>query len=570
MSNFQRNNRFECGFAARKSLHTLTLAPIALAFVGLFSGKGFADDGPLRFERLSAKDARSLEAVPARAPRAAVGASAAGVPAAPAVASSGGEVLRFDRASPAQVPQRTARPTAVGSRATASSQGAPRPAAASAGSASGRATAPAVPGVSAVAYGLVGGLDKPAAVAGSETELREIFLRAVQDAAERSPNVRRALAEQSASQSDIDEARGQRLPQIDIGTRSKSMEFGSGSRGNASGQSVSVDVVTPVFDWGRIRKTIQSRTYLANAADSALQAELEASAFDVTSNLIELGKQRIVVDISQKFVDRMAELVKMLEGIVAVDTGRVSELTQARARLLQAEASRSTAESKVRDIEINLHKMIGEKPLPPLPRAAYWGLRQPQMDWLLAESANHPVVLQSQAQAKSADLQADVVRSSALPQVNWVVGKTTGEDAYGREPAWQTSLSLSWSAFRGGSTRAAERAARQRAEASRQSTEQQILDLEYRIRAANHDAQTLLERAELYRGLSVESDKVRQAFYEQWYHLGRRTLLDVLISESDHFNNQVSEIASRFDGYAAIIRQYASSGVLLRWLGGVQ
>ena len=40
----------------------------------------------------------------------------------------------------------------------------------------------------------------------------------------------------------------------------------------------------------------------------------------------------------------------------------------------------------------------------------------------------------------------------------------------------------------------------------------------------------------------------------------------VLISESDHHGNQVSEVANRFDGYAAIIRQYASSGVLLRWL----
>ncbi|MNR42354.1 hypothetical protein D3C85_1608610 [compost metagenome] len=76
----------------------------------------------------------------------------------------------------------------------------------------------------------------------------------------------------------------------------------------------------------------------------------------------------------------------------------------------------------------------------------------------------------------------------------------------------------------------------------------------------------MFERADLYRGLSVESNRVREAFYEQWYHLGRRTLLDVLISESDHYNNQVSEIVNRFDGYSAIVRQYASSGTLIRWL----
>src|SRR5690606_253827 len=114
-------------------------------------------------------------------------------------------------------------------------------------------------------------------------------------------------------------------------------------------------------------------------------------------------------------------------------------------------------------------------------------------------------IRQAQSQASSADLQADVVRSSALPQVNWVVGKVTGEDSTGREPAWQTGLTLSWGAFRGGSVRASERAARQRAEAGWKGAEQQALDLEYRIRAANQDARALVDRAELYRGLTVET-----------------------------------------------------------------
>lgn len=423
-----------------------------------------------------------------------------------------------------------------------------------------------LPSISALAYYREQGNDAGKPVDHSESILRETFLRAVEQAAERSPTIKRALAEQSAAQSDIDEAKGQRLPQLDIGTRSQSKEFGSGERSNSGDQAVTIDIVTPVFDWGRIRKTVESRSYLASAAEASVQAELEASAFEVTSDLIELGKQRIIVNISKAYVDRMGELVTMLEGIVAVDTGRTSELTQARARLLQAEAARSVAESAVRDVEINLRKKIGEGQLPPLPYSSNWHLLPPDLDVLLSEAANHPVIQQAQAQATSNELQADVVRSSSLPQINWVVGKSTGEDAFGREPAWQTSLTMSWSAFRGGSSRAAERAARQRAEAGRQSAEHQALDLEYRIRAASQDAQALLKRADLYRGLSVESNRVREAFFEQWHHLGRRTLLDVLISESDHYNNQVSEIANRFDGYSAIVRQYASSGTLIRWL----
>lgn len=75
-----------------------------------------------------------------------------------------------------------------------------------------------------------------------------------------------------------------------------------------------------------------------------------------------------------------------------------------------------------------------------------------------------------------------------------------------------------------------------------------------------------LQRAELYRDLAVESGQIREDFYLQWHHLGKRTLLDVLSAENEHYGNQVSEITNRFDGYQAILRQYASAGTLARWL----
>lgn len=401
----------------------------------------------------------------------------------------------------------------------------------------------------------------------SERELREIFQRVVGAALQLSPSVGRAMAEQSASMADVAEAKGQRYPQLEIGARSPFVNFGAPGKNASTEQNLSIDMTMPVFDWGRLSKTIKSRNHMASAAEAALQAEMENLSYEATFNLIELGKQRLIVDISQRYVDRMSELVKMLEGIVAVDSGRVSELTQARSRLLNAEASRTSAVAKARDTEIALRKMVGDRPIPSLPAGKQWSIHLPDLQWLLTESQNHPSILQAQSQARSADLQADAVRSAALPQVNWVVGKTTAEGADGREPAWHTGLTLSWAAFRGGSNRASQRAARQRAEAGWHSAEQQARDIEYRIRAANHDAGVLSARADLYRGLIVETNRVREAFYEQWYHLGRRTLLDVLSSESEHYNNQVAEVATRFDGYQAVIAQYATSGVLMRWLG---
>lgn len=429
----------------------------------------------------------------------------------------------------------------------------------------------ALPGVSAVAtLGISAQVAarQLSSVGPSERELREILYRAVQAAAERSPRVQAALAEHSAAEADIDEAKGQRWPQVDLGTTAGSKRFGSGSENDEAGSTgINLSVVTPVYDWGRIDNTVGSRKFLSAAATAAIEAELESSAFDVTNNIVELGKQRIIVDISQQYVDRMNELVKMLAGIVAVDKGRSSELTQAKARMLQAQAARDSADTRAKDAELNLRKLVGERPLL-IPRTTEWNIRLANLDQLLANTENHPTIQQAKAQTESAELQAKVVRSASLPQLNWVINKSTAEDSLGREQPWATHLAISWGAFRGGSTRASERAALQRAEAGRQQTEQQRLDLEYRIRTANHEARTFLERAELYRQLKAESDGIRVAFYEQWYHLGKRTLLDVLSAESDHYGNRVSEITNRFDGYQAILREYAGAGTLAVWLRG--
>lgn len=427
----------------------------------------------------------------------------------------------------------------------------------------------AVPGVSALAVtarlaGRQGFVSGP-----SESELKGIFHRAVQAAAERSPKVQRAHAELAAAYADIDEAKGQRFPQVDLGTTAGSKKFGSGSEnGEETRSGINLNVVTPVYDWGRIRNTIESRGHLATAATAAIEAELENSAFEVTNTLVELGKQRIIFDISQQYVNRMDELVKMLAGIVAVDKGRSSELTQAKARLLQAQAARDSADTRAKDAEINLRKLVGERPIM-IPRTKEWNIRLANLDHLLSLTEDHPIISQAKAQTESAEYQAKVVRSASLPQLNWVVSKSTAEDALGQEQPWETHLAVTWGVFRGGSTRASERAALQRAEASRHEVEQQRLDLEYRIRTANHEAKTFLERAELYRDLTGESDGIRVAFYEQWYHLGKRTLLDVLSAESDHYGNRVSEVTNRFDGYQAILRQYAGAGVLAGWLRGV-
>lgn len=68
--------------------------------------------------------------------------------------------------------------------------------------------------------------------------------------------------------------------------------------------------------------------------------------------------------------------------------------------------------------------------------------------------------------------------------------------------------------------------------------------------------------------VSAETERVSKAFFEQWYHLGKRTLLDVLTAENEHYGNRVAEVTNRFDAYTAVFREHYAAGSLAQWLSG--
>lgn len=410
----------------------------------------------------------------------------------------------------------------------------------------------------------------PANVARSspgELELRGIFYRAVLTALERSPQVRSTQLQVDAAKEDVSNAKGQRWPQVDVNSNTRRYEFGQGNRNGSTSNlpSFGVSMATNLIDFGQTSNTIKSKEFSVKAADYQNSAQVADLAWQVSSGLVELSKQRLIIEMSKQYVARMQELVAMLSGIVSADAGRRSELTQATGRFLQAQSALDNAVSKARDTEIALYRLIGETQVP-LPASTQWQLNPSQLNALLAQVDNHPALKQAQAQTQASFAEADALKSSSLPKINWVVSKDTGKDSFGREQAWQTGINVSWGLFRGGSAQAAELAAVQRASSMREQAQNQRDDLEQRIRAADQDAHSMLQRADLYRNLTRESDRIRLDFFDQWYHLGKRTLLDVLTAESDYYGNRVGEVTNRFDGYSAIFRGYASAGELVNWL----
>ncbi|MCD1125054.1 TolC family protein [Jinshanibacter sp. LJY008] len=405
-------------------------------------------------------------------------------------------------------------------------------------------------------------------VAGKGIPSIEFVKNTVRQALNFSPEIRNAQATFTAAKYDTDEIKGTRWPQVKVGANSPVSNFGSGTRNNNSSDisdtSGSVSVTTTVFDFGKTGSGIQSAEELSKSSLQTVKLIRNQVAYQTIEGLLTLDKFQKDIKVAKAYEKRMSDLVNMLSQITRTDRGRGSELVQARSKLLQAQTNVQQLESNWRDTQIKMTRLLGHEVQ--IPENLVWDESNINSGSILASLDNHPQIQRAKAELQASQYKADAIKSSAYPNINWIVSKSTAKDSNDDEQSWYTGINVEWDLFTGGSASASQAAAVQRAQATQMQFETTVLELKYKIRSMIQVRNSAFKRAKEYQALSSETDRVRTMFYEQWYYLGKRSLLDVLTAENDHFNNQISAINNEFDGYTANINIMAESAMLLGWL----
>jgi adhesin transport system outer membrane protein len=397
----------------------------------------------------------------------------------------------------------------------------------------------------------------------SSSEASLAYIREMVNTALRiSPEMKQADANWQAAQGDVDQAKGARWPQIQVSASSKKLQSGSSEYDNNG--TTTVEMVTPVYDFGAIGHTIDSRKSTAKAQEEAKGQTEVSVAYNTAANLVELARLQQSMEITDRYVSRMRELVDMLSRISEADPGRRSEVVQARARLLQAENARDLVLSKYTETKTTLAKLVGEDVT--VPANAKWDWVPMPVEQALEQMTEQPALRQARHEKEAALANAESVKSSRMPKLNWVVGRSTGDNMFDNKEPWSTGLAVQWTAFSGGSASAAQRAAYSRASAAEQKMEATRRESEYRIRNLAEQRDLAASRVSSYKELLSESDRVRKMFYDQWYHLGKRTLLDVLIAENEYYSNQIAASDTYFAAKTSDLRIRAESSGLLAWL----
>ncbi|MGE9761314.1 TolC family protein [Pseudomonas sp. PDM20] len=398
----------------------------------------------------------------------------------------------------------------------------------------------------------------------SQSEASLAYIRElVNTALNISPEMKQADANWQAAKGDVDQAKGARWPQVQVSASSRTLQSKKSDDYNNDG-TTTVQMTTPVYDFGAISHTIDSRSSTANAQEEAKGQTQVTVAYNTASGVLELAHQQEALAISDRYVARMRELVNMLSQISDVDPGRRSEVVQARSRLLQAETARNMVLSKLQEQKTTLAKLVGEDVT--VPANARWEWAPITLNDALGSMQDRPSLRQARWEKEAALASAESVKSSRYPKLNWVVGRSSGSNMLNNEEPWSTGLAVEWQAFSGGSASAAQRAAYARANAAEEKMEATRRESEYLIRNLVEQRDLSAARVDDYKALLVESDRVRKMFYDQWYHLGKRTLLDVLIAENEYYSAQIAASDTYYNAKASDLRIRAETSGLLAWL----
>ncbi|MHC9060960.1 TolC family protein [Pantoea sp. y20] len=392
------------------------------------------------------------------------------------------------------------------------------------------------------------------------------IINQIKKALNHSPEIQRAGADKEAAGWDIDQVKAQRWPQIQLGGTSPLAGSGrTGSvRNNINSSNLSLSVNTTLYDWGKTAAQITGAEHLEAASAYNLSSVNEQIAYSTLTELMNLDRYHKQQKIAKNYVARMNELAHMLEAIIKVDPGRGNELTQARAKLLSAQSSQESIDNALRLSEIKLQRLTGEETI--IPSGLKWSMPRYTARQLLEHLRDHPVLLKVRAETIAAHAQASAVEASRYPQINWSVSKIAQHGALSDEGEWATGINLQWNVFSGGAQKAAHQAAKARANGNEQQYYQARLDMQHQIHDLVQTRDSSRLQAENYQSLAAESEKVSKIFFDQWLKLGKRTLLDVLTAENDHFNHQITAINQKYDGEIANVKLMASTAVLLRSL----
>jgi TolC family type I secretion outer membrane protein len=330
--------------------------------------------------------------------------------------------------------------------------------------------------------------------------------------------------------------------------------------------SATLQAVQPLYRGGRSTAELNRAEANVQAGRAQLSAVEQRVLLDTATSYINLARELAVLDLN---TNNVQVLQRQLEA--ARDRFQVGEITrtdvsQAEARLAQAQATRTGSEGNVATARAAYMRVVGAEAgrvaVPALPRALLPGSEEEARQLALAnnptlaqarftlESSKHDIALVEGEKMPTVNLQADAIKSHEPP----------GSRGFERDTI-DLLLTFSVPIYQAGQPDARAREAKQ-VQGQRRTqvdvSQRQIADDATRAWQQFMTAGAQIQSFQA----QIRSNEIALEGVSQEARVGSRTVLDVLNAEQELLNSRVSLVQSQRDQVLAAFQLLSATGRL--------
>ncbi|WP_185265922.1 TolC family outer membrane protein [Halopseudomonas xiamenensis] len=415
-----------------------------------------------------------------------------------------------------------------------------------------------------------------APLAASATEPSTDLLSVVQSTLDTNPELRAQLDAFHASTEDRREVFGGYLPSIDLNASVGQANRQFDNRSDYSRNYAEISLTQMLFDGFRVRNALAKADHTSRVRYYEMLDEAETKALEASEAYLSVQRHRELVKLAQ---DNLANHQRVHEHIGQRAERGVSnraDLQQIEGRLSLARSNLMTEVANLQSVTARYQRLVGQLPAAELQPYEVPAARVPgELGQVLSNVyANNPALYAAFENTEVTQAALRETKANRYPTLelglrhgtyknNNSFDNRTDPSSYGDESIIE--LRARYNLYRGGSDRAAERAAWQRINQAESLRDKACVDLRQTATIAYGDVLNLGSRLPSLESHRSASSAVLVAYREQ-FDIGRRSLLDVLDSENEAFQAERAFTNGQYDLQIARLYTLHSMGELLNTL----
>ncbi len=402
------------------------------------------------------------------------------------------------------------------------------------------------------------------------------LLSVVQNTLDTNPELRAQLDAFHASTEDRREVFGGYLPSIDLNASVGQANRQFDNRSDYSRNYAEISLTQMLFDGFRVRNALAKADHTSRVRYYEMLDEAETKALEASEAYLSVQRHRELVKLAQ---DNLANHQRVHEHIGQRAERGVSnraDLQQIEGRLSLARSNLMTEVANLQSVTARYQRLVGQLPAAELQPYEVPAARVPgELGQVLSNVyANNPALYAAFENTEVTQAALRETKANRYPTLelglrhgtyknNNSFDNRTDPSSYGDESIIE--LRARYNLYRGGSDRAAERAAWQRINQAESLRDKACVDLRQTATIAYGDVLNLSSRLPSLDSHRSASSAVLVAYREQ-FDIGRRSLLDVLDSENEAFQAERAYTNGQYDLQIARLYTLHSMGELLNTL----